>query len=298
MSKAQGPILAITDFSPNAGRAARRAAQLALRHRCGLELMHVARSLGSTPWWAQPARTDGDDDPSIAHAREQLASQAKELSGRFGIEVGTRLERGSVAGQVHQRAGQADARLVVIGATGHGALARRLLGSTTQAVLQGSPCNVLVVRRPVDGDYTRVLFATDFSPQSEEAIHAGLALAPGAATVFFTALDLTRSDSLLAYGLSEHERADKLQEARTAVRDRLGTLAARVGHDGAGIVVRDGRAADMLPAAIEENQAQLLALGAHGRSGLERMVLGSTTLHAAAEAPCDVLVVPAGGDAD
>ena len=64
------------------------------------------------------------------------------------------------------------------------------------------------------------------------------------------------------------------------------------GHDGAGIIVRDGRASEELPVLVHEVGADLLALGSEPHPALERWMLGSTSAHAVAESESDVLVVP------
>lgn len=284
-------LLAATDFSPRGDFAVQRAARLASRQRARLEIVHVLRGLGSTAWWSESLRDD-EDEAVVRRGREQLQELARKVSAEHGIDVATTQLRGSVAATLAAHASQAQSPVIVVGATGAGTVARRLLGSSTQAILQTSSVPVLVVRNRPDGDYRKVVFATDFSDAAEAAITEGLALAPGANTVFFSALDVSRARVEPAFGLDELARATKLQEAREAVRDRLGTLAARMGHDGAGIVVRDGRASEELPMLVHEVGADLLALGSESHPALERWMLGSTSAHAVAESECDVLVVP------
>ncbi|TXK65974.1 universal stress protein [Alkalisalibacterium limincola] len=291
MTTSPRTLLAATDFSARGDSAVRRAALLAAQHKARLEIVHVLHGLGSTAWWSESLRDD-DDEVLARRSRERLQDLAKRLSAEYGIEVATTQLRGSVAAVLTAHAAKTHARMIVLGATGAGAVARRLLGSSTQAVLRSSHVPVLVVRNRAENDYRKVVFATDFSEGADAAVTEGLALAPGANTVFFSALDAPRSRIEPALGLDELTRATKLQEAREATRDRLGTLAARMGHDGAGIIVRDGRASEELPVLVHEVGADLLCLGSEPHPALERWMLGSTSAHAVAEAECDVLVVP------
>lgn len=291
MTTSPKTLLAATDFSPRGDFAVHRAARLAARLRARLEIVNVLHGLGSTSWWSESLRDD-EEEVLARRSREQLRDLAGKLSTAHGIDVATTQLRGSVAASLAAHSGKTQAPVIVVGATGAGAVARRLLGSSTQAILRGSSVPVLVVRNRPDHDYRKVVFATDFSDAAEGAITEGLALAPGANTVFFSALDMSRTRIEPAFGLDELARASKLQEAREAVRDRLGTLAARMGHDGAGIIVRDGRASEELPVLVHEVGADLLALGSEPHPVLERWMLGSTSAHAVAESECDVLVVP------
>lgn len=291
MTTSPKTLLAATDFSAHGDLAVERAARLAARRHARLEIIHVLQGLGSTPWWSESLRDD-EDEVLVRRSREKLQELAGRLSAGHGIEVGTTQLRGSMAPVLAAHAAKAGAPLLVLGATGAGAVARRLLGSSTQAVLRTSAVPVLVVRNRADHDYRKAIFATDFSDGAEAAISEGLSLAPGANTVFFSALDMPRHQMEPTLGLDNHTRATKLQEAREAIRERLGTLAARMGHDGAGIVVRDGRASEELPVLVNEVGADLLCLGSEPHPALERWMLGSTSAHAVAEAACDVLVVP------
>jgi len=291
MTTSPKTLLAATDFSNRGDLAVRRAARLASRHKARLEVVHVLHGLGSTAWWSESLRDD-EDEVLARRSREQLQELATALATEHRIEVATTQLRGTMAAALTAHAAQTGARAIVVGATGAGAVARRLLGSSTQAVLRSSSVPVLVVRNRPDHDYRKVLFATDFSDGAEAAITEGLALAQGANTAFFSALDVSRSRVEPALGLDDETRAAKLQEARERVRERLGTLAARMGRDGAGIFVRDGRASEELPVLVHEIDADLLCLGSEPHPLLERWVLGSTSAHAVAEAECDVLVVP------
>jgi nucleotide-binding universal stress UspA family protein len=58
--------------------------------------------------------------------------------------------------------------------------------------------------------------------------------------------------------------------------------------------VRDGKPADEILAAAREWQADLIVIGTHGRSGVSRVVLGSTAESVVRHAPCPVVVVRGG----
>jgi nucleotide-binding universal stress UspA family protein len=61
-------------------------------------------------------------------------------------------------------------------------------------------------------------------------------------------------------------------------------------------VVRDGWAAAGIVDYAVEAGADLLVIGTHGRTGIDRLLLGSTAERVVADAPCPVLSIPPGGD--
>ena len=72
---------------------------------------------------------------------EQLAKE------RTGLHVSTRVDLGQPAEVICEVAKSMGADLVVVGARGHNAAQRFLLGSISDRVVHHAPCPVLVVRR-------------------------------------------------------------------------------------------------------------------------------------------------------
>jgi nucleotide-binding universal stress UspA family protein len=71
----------------------------------------------------------------------------------------------------------------------------------------------------------------------------------------------------------------------------LATAAQRTGEPPAWQFLREGKPADQILAAAREWDADVIVIGTHGRSGISRLVLGSTAEAVVRHAPCPVLVI-------
>lgn len=85
---------------------------------------------------------------------------------------------------------------------------------------------------------------------------------------------------------------------RAALEEQLGWWVARsVNAAGASTDVREGPVVAGILAAAREMSADLIVMSTHGRSGFERLALGSVTEKVLRKASCPVFVVPSGKDA-
>lgn len=293
MSKGIRSILAATDLSKQASNAVARAARLAVEHGARLELCCAAPMPMPMPVWGDMVSSAWvDDGELLATTQRQLDELAQVIFERFGVHPGVHCEPGNAGSLVPGRALAEGFDLIVIGATGEGALSRRLFGSSAQSIVRRSAFPVLVVRRPAEATYARLVAATDLSADALRAAQFATDLAQAAELTLFSALDLPSHRIDPPLGLDADERESRLESARSHVRAELVNLAAAMGRPRARALVRDGRASHELADAIEETRADLLCIGSHGKSRLEAGMLGSTSLHAVSEADCDVLVVP------
>jgi nucleotide-binding universal stress UspA family protein len=105
-----------------------------------------------------------------------LACQAKSrLQSYFtNWKVEAVAASGSPAQEILRKAYQWSPDLIVLGCQGRSALARFLLGSVSQKVLNEAPCSVRVCRGTAwkDGSPVRILIGLDASPSSENAVRA------------------------------------------------------------------------------------------------------------------------------
>jgi len=162
------PIVCGTDFSTQAAEAANVAAAIAMRLGTRLLLVHGVDERGDVPalYW-----------PSLAPALlPQLKSEATRLRC-LGATVEEQLGEGVPEGGVSACAERADARLIVVGASGHGALGHLMLGSVSERIAESAWVPTLVLRqseRVLDwargGKPLRVFVGADFTSQSDVAL--------------------------------------------------------------------------------------------------------------------------------
>lgn len=290
MSEPVRNILVATDLSPAAEAACARAGLLAARHGARLTLLYALPSVVIWPPWGDfGAVAWVDDDALRDSAQTRLDVLAQALAQRHGIACSARLEIGPLLPVLERVAAESAVELVVIGATGEGALARRLLGSTAQSLLAHAlQQSLLVVRQPAFAPYRKLLAAVQFEPCAEHAARYALRLVPDAELALFHALE--RPFWLALWQSIHGERAAPIDAAAqlVAARERLQQFAGQLGQPQALLQVHEGRASHELDAVLAAATPDLVVLGAPPPALLAH---GALRRHVAAEAPCDVLVV-------
>lgn len=133
-----------------------------------------------------------------------------------------------------------------------------------------------------------ILHPTDFSDASRPAFAEALRLARAAGAT----LHLLHAAELTLYGPASGALAASDDEHRAALAALAG--AARAAGVAVATTLRSGEAvAPTIVTVAEEEGADLIVLGTHGRRGLRRFFLGSVAEEVLREAPCPVLTVPA-----
>jgi|GEM_PF-33201 len=144
-------VLMPTDFSPHAGRAVLRAADIAHHYQARLTLLHAVEEVIAydelyDPLWSGFSYPLSYNDAELTQlrmqkARERLNTLAAEVDlAEVQVEVILGTPKGAILSYVEAQ--QVD--VVVMGSHGRKGLAR-LLGSTTHAVLNSVRCDVLSV---------------------------------------------------------------------------------------------------------------------------------------------------------
>jgi nucleotide-binding universal stress UspA family protein len=141
-------------------------------------------------------------------------------------------------------------------------------------------------------DITRILCPIDLSPASLRALEHALALARWyratlVAFHVFSPQPLPMATEFGGYVPAPPPRDE--QEIIEEVRRFAPPVAGSIPFE---IVVREGNPVNEIVGQVEEMPADLLVLGTHGRSGFERLFLGSVTEKVVRKVACPTLTVP------
>ena len=215
-----------------------------------------------------------------------IAATAVELSGS---PVGAILDA--------LRARRVDA--IVLGTHGRSGVSRFFLGSTAEGVLRRSDVPVFVVsqRSAVDAAsgaaFSRIVVAVDDSDPSDAALDAAMDLAdPGTTTMVLVHVVNVRETYALAAS-QRYAATAAIEEERQAAEALLATAAERVRARGITAVttVLEGEPAESLLEVARAQQADLVAIGTHGRRGIRRLLIGSVAEGVVRACPVPTLVV-------
>jgi len=123
----------------------------------------------------------------------------------------------------------------------------------------------------------RIVYATDFSPYSNQA--------------YFHAITLAESHEASLTILHVHTSGQEPERERAYWRQQLEQIRPVNPHIPVRHVLLEGNPAEQIIAYSVEQGADLLVLGTHGRTGVERQLMGSVAEQVMREANCSVLVV-------
>lgn len=208
------------------------------------------------------------------HAEAFVETIANRARGR-GVTVVSTVESGVVHRAILDYAEAESVALVVVGSHGQAGLAETLFGSTAARIVTGASMPVLVgggtrVRHP---EYETILLPTDGSTGADAAIPYAEALATafGATVHVLYVVDVGVFDSDLVVDLvGGYERLGARVTADVGSRLQEASVRAET-------AVRRGRPARTILDYATEVDADLVVMGTHGATGLESLLLGSTT---------------------
>lgn len=293
-------ILVPTDGSDHAERAARHALSLAERFDAKIHALGVV----NLEEQAGPFDAGGVSDEYL----DRLEADAEEWVG--GVEalagnrpVETTVVEGTPEETIVDFAADQDVDLIAMGTRGRSGLTRFVTGSVTEHVVRETDRPVLTVRLPEDSDdhsggaaYERVLIPTDGSDAASAAVDHGLAVAEAydAAVHTLYVVDqgagATGTDAAVPPAVREH-----FESVAGAATDTVAERAREAGLD-AVADTREGSPATALLDYADDESIDFVAMGTHGHTGLDRLLLGSTTERAIRHAEMPVLAVHPGSE--
>ncbi|MFC6719032.1 universal stress protein [Natrialbaceae archaeon GCM10025810] len=294
-------VLLPTDGSDGALAGARRGVDLAATADATVHVLSVVDS-SEIEGVASVLESDLDEQRAAleADAESAVESVATMVRERYPeLEVTKTTERGTPYRVIDRYVDDNGIDAVAMGTKGRTGVRRVVLGSVTENVLRTVDVPMLVVSpaasdSPLTEDTVEnVLLPTDASEGAAVAVDWGLALAEtfDAMAHALYSVDVSRfppqmePDEIFS-GL-ERSRKDALEGVRERARDRgvslTGTIAA-------------GPPARVILDYVDDNDIDLVSMGTHGRSGLERRFLGSVTETVVRNAELPVFCVPMGSE--
>lgn len=229
----------------------------------------------------------GDVRAAMRKPGEAILAGARALAEAERVPLKTVLAEGEAWERITHLADDERCDLIVMGRRGLRRLERVMMGSVTARVIGHTDRDVLVVPQGTQLGFKRVLVATDGSASSAAgADHAvNIAASYGGELVALSVVDLP--DEAFA---DAPKLADQLLE-----KARGYVAAIKVKADAAGVpcavATLEGTVFDVVTRVARERQAGLIVTGSHGRTGLQRLLLGSVAEKVIGYAPCPVLVV-------
>ncbi|MGA1465721.1 MAG: hypothetical protein DA446_03660 [Bacteroidetes bacterium] len=204
-----------------------------------------------------------------------LESRLRELSRQYldeEVRGDVKVVAGNPAQSVIYEAENAD--MIVMSTHGRTGFKRFLLGSVAEKILRMAPVPVLIVEPESNlGNLDKILVTTDFSENSEFAFPLALEIAQKSSSEL-TLLHVLNFEQI------EGESMDRsLLDIRKQRIDLLGKeffkdLEDRFHTD---VILYDGSANKAICDYVEEHDFRLLVMSTAGRTGINYMMMGSTT---------------------
>ncbi len=282
-------LLLATDGSEFSEGAIREAISLAKRCGSTLSAMTV---LETNPEYEAiaPQLLEKAEKNALAHL-ESVKARAKSE----GIDCAVGIHEGEQSFHfIADEAARFKASMIVMGRRGRKGLKRLVMGSTTARVIGHAPCNVLVVPRVAQVGFRSILVATDGSKYSAAAASEAIGIAKrnnSDLTVIAVVPAELAAPTDIEFAMAQRELIAE-KEMHEAEKNAKAVKDAAL-KEGVSVkaFVMTGKPADAIIETAKDNKRDLIVLGSHGRTGLEKLLMGSVAERVIVLSPAAVLVV-------
>jgi len=265
-------LLLVTDGSLFSEGAIREA--LSFAKRCSSKL-YVISAMETNPEYESIGSSVFEKEE--AETRKHLEA-VKTQAEQAGLRCETIFHHGADPSRIIvDEAADRNIDMIIIGRRGRKGLAKLLMGEVAAEVIGHAPCKVLVVPKAAHIGYRNILIATDGSKHSEAAASEAINIAKRCGGNIIV-VSVSRSES-------------ELQEAKISA-NRVVELARKESIP-AEALTPSGRAHDVIAETAGGRGIDLIVMGAYGKTGLKKLLMGSSTEKVIGLAGCAVLVVKA-----
>jgi nucleotide-binding universal stress UspA family protein len=282
-------LLLSTDGSEFSEGAIREAIKLAKRCGSKLSVLSVvetnAEYAALAPQLIEKAEKAAKDHLAAVQARAKAEGVAIETIVREGED--------SYA-YVADEAVKNKSTMIIMGRRGRKGLKRLVMGSTTARVIGHAPCSVLVVPRAAQVEFKSIVVATDGSKYSAAAASEAIGIAKrNSARITAVAVvpaDIAVPTDVDFAAMQAEKLADQEMHAAEKNAKAVKDAAAKEGLEAKAFVMT-GKPADAVMEIAKDEKADLVVVGSHGRTGLDKLLMGSVAERVIVLAPCAVLAV-------
>lgn len=281
------PIVVGVDGSPESGAAASAGWMLAQAASVDCRLVHATRDVRTAFEMAGTGVSlDALELAMLARARTDIVTA---LDGRVPSLVAHDLlvRAGRAAAVLDDIIAETDAQVLVLGGKHHSALGRWLGGSTVQHVVRRVGIPLLVTAgelRP----RPRIMVAVDISYAAGPTIEQATAFARLVGGPLH-ALHVIEPTATVPEALFLPEPLDFDGWSRERIERDMWSLLPIPDHHK---VIRRGAAVETIAEEAAAWRADVIVVGSHGKSWVDRLLIGSTTEALLNDLPAAVLVIP------
>jgi len=208
----------------------------------------------------------------------QYLESLKSRASKEGVDCEIIVREGEEPFQyIVDEAAKKKVEMIIMGRWGRTGLKKLMMGSVTAKVIGHAPCNVLIIPKDAKLDLDKILIATDGSKYSEAASREAISIAKRSGGTLIALSVAKKKENLLA----AKESVDKVE----AITEKEGIKVQAL--------TPKGEPYKTIIKTAEEKKAGLIVVGSHGRTGIEKLLMGSVTERVIGHANCAVLVVKA-----
>jgi nucleotide-binding universal stress UspA family protein len=278
-------ILVAVDSSESSKNALHQAFKLANEEKCWITVTSVV------PPYEGEIEILGVKDIRAALRKpcEDALAEVQNIARTERMLVKTVCEEGEVYERIVDLADAENCDVIVMGRRGLRRVERTLIGSVTARVIGHTQRDVLVVPNGTTVGWKTIVLATDGSKYSAAAAERAIAFAKsyGGELKVLSVVDVPTE----FYAEAPKAVEDLVRKAKEFVAD------VKKQAEAAGVpaetFVGEAEAYQAVNNLAQEQKADMIVLGSHGRTGLRRLLMGSVTEAVIGHASCPVLVVKA-----
>lgn len=289
------------DYSAHARAALQQAKRLAGKTGARVHAIHVVESLAMADLGEVMEKTlEQISVHFVDVARGYITKTARDAGFRDG-EVAARVEVGAPLPAINRLVEDVKAELLIIGRTGSSGGTSGMGGLAFKCV-RATPTRVLALHGGEAAGFRRVVAATDFSEHSRAALREAVGMAklenaelhvlhvrkPEVATLL--------GDPLLTPPVWVGDQKELDAAADRMARRKVDAELMPLEGEAAGVrvmrvVTTDANAANGIQEYVRSVGADVVVMGTLGRSGLKKLLLGSTAERVLREGTCAVLAI-------